>query len=347
MLVQAPGTTTTTTPTDPAVSSGEVFAGCEGDGFLCERVLDWTGSETAADWAAFLFDRPLKVLLIVVVAAVVNRYVRKAIGHLVSRIAGAVQADSRTGQLLVSAEQAARARLRADTLGGVLRSLASVVIWLLAGLLVLSELGVNIGPLIAGAGIAGVALGFGAQSLVKDFLSGFFMLLEDQFGVGDIVDVGDATGVVERVTLRTTVVRDVNGTLWHVPNGEILRVGNKSQLWSRALLDVDVAYGTDLLRAQQVILEAARELWADEGFSGMVLEEPEVLGVENLAPDGVTIRLTGKTVPAAQWPVERALRARVARALDDAGIDIPFPQRTVWLQQGGAVPAETAPQPVL
>src|SRR5690606_34641322 len=180
---------------------------------------------------------------------------------------------------------------RATTLGVVLRSLAGFVVWTIAVLTILGEIGINLGPLIAGAGLAGVALGFGAQSLVKDFLAGMFMLIEDQYGVGDVIDVGEASGTVEAVSLRTTRLRDVNGTVWHVPNGQILRVGNMSQQWARALLDVSVAYGTDLDEAQRLIKEVADEVWRDRRWVGLVLEEPEVWGVEDIGPDGITIRL--------------------------------------------------------
>jgi small conductance mechanosensitive channel len=216
----------------------------------------------------------------------------------------------------------------------VLRSVATVVIWTIAVLMVLGELGINLAPLIAGAGIAGIALGFGAQSLVKDVLSGFFMLIEDQFGVGDVVDLGEAVGTVEKVTLRVTTVRDISGTLWHVPNGEILRVGNKSQLWSRALLDVSVAYGADVEEACTVIKATADDLWRDPEWRAAIKEEPDVLGVETFTPDGVTIRLTVKTEPATQFRVERELRARLKAALEGAGIEMPHPQRTVWLRTG-------------
>lgn len=304
---------------------------CNDTSFLCEEVYDLTGSEQWAEWTSFLLGTPLKILLVVVIAGLVNRLIRRAITHFTKRIADAD--DSAAAGLLASENSNERAGQRAETLGTVLRSLSTIVVWSIAVLLVLSELGVNLAPLIAGAGIAGVALGFGAQSLVKDFLSGFFMLLEDQFGVGDVIDVGDAVGTVERVTLRTTTLRDINGTLWHVPNGEILRVGNKSQLWARALLDIGVGYGADLGAAERVIKETADAMWRDPDWSGEIEDEPEVLGVQDLAADAVTIRLSVKTEPAAQFQVERELRLRLKDALDVAGIEIPFPQRTVWLRQ--------------
>jgi len=197
----------------------------------------------------------------------------------------------------------------------------------------MGQLDIDLAPLIAGAGVGGIALGFGAQSIVKDFLSGLFMLIEDQYGVGDIIDVGDATGTVENVSLRSTTIRDVYGTVWYVPNGEILRVGNFSQLWSRALIDVEVSYDTDLELAQGVIQRVADEMWRDPEWGGdELMERPEVWGVQDLGASGVALRLVVKTEPSQQWAVERELRLRLKEALDAAGIEIPFPQTTVWLR---------------
>jgi small conductance mechanosensitive channel len=184
--------------------------------------------------------------------------------------------------------------------------------------------------LLAGAGVVGVALGFGAQNLVRDFLSGIFMLIEDQYGVGDVIDAGPATGKVEGVSLRTTRIRDVEGNVWHIPNGVIQRVANKSQEWSRALLDIQVAYDADTGRAADVIKRVADETWRDPVWSAEMLEEPEVWGVESLDVNGVSIRLVAKTKPLSQWKVERELRARIKQALEAEGIEIPLPQAVVW-----------------
>lgn len=274
-------------------------------------------------------DGPLGVVLIVagrillvVVLALVARWLA---GVLIQRAAARVEAEGEKPS--ASSE---RANLRATTLRGVLGSLATVVVGVLAVLMVLGEVGVSLGPLLAGAGIIGLALGFGAQRLVQDFLSGIFMLLEDQYGVGDIVDAGEVVGTVEGVNLRLTRVRDVGGALWHIPNGDIRRVANFSQEWARAVVDVDVAYAADVARAGEVIRSAARE--AAEAAEGAITAEPEVWGVQALGDDAVTIRLVAQTAPSQQWAVERELRARVKAALEAAGIEIPFPQRTVWLR---------------
>ena len=180
-----------------------------------------------------------------------------------------------------------------------------------------------------------MALGFGAQSLVRDFLSGIFMLIEDQYGVGDVVDLGEASGTVEAVTLRVTRLRDQNGTVWHVPNGEILRVGNKSQQWARAVLDIAVSPQADLERAAQVIGTAAEQVWELAEAAPDVLGSPEVLGIEYLGPDAATIRVQGKTRPGAQWRVSRLLRVRIAEALAEAGIDLP---PSTFVRQGATPP---------
>ncbi|HET6954211.1 MAG TPA: mechanosensitive ion channel family protein [Acidimicrobiales bacterium] len=314
--------------------------GSEDPSFICRRVLDWTGSEAWAEAADKLLATPANILLILLVAFLANLLVRRAIRRLSAKIADP-DSQERMARLKRRAPSAIvdtgslslRSAARARTLALVLRSIASALIWAIAGTMILGELGVNLGPLIAGAGIAGVAIGFGAQSLVKDFLSGIFMLVEDQYGVGDIIDAGEATGTVEAVTLRTTRLRDVNGTVWHIPNGRIERVGNMSQQWARALLDVEVAYGTDLDHAQAVIKEVADGLWRDPTWKGKVLEEPEMWGVERLGPDAIALRLVVKTRPAAQFPIMRELRRRLSDAFLHRGIEMPFPQRSVWVRR--------------
>jgi small-conductance mechanosensitive channel len=256
---------------------------------------------------------------------VANRLARRAIRRLVASMTDdgglatlrAPAALARTGEM-----PSLRRAQRAETVGSLLASVASFGIWTLAGLMALGTLGLKLGPLIAGAGIVGVAVGFGSQNLVRDFISGMFMLMEDQYGVGDVVDAGPATGTVEGVGLRTTRLRDVNGTLWHIPNGEIRRVGNRSQGWARALVDVEVAYSTDLDEATGTIERVAHELWTDERWAPKILEEPEVWGVEELGPDGIRVRLVAKTRPLEQWNVARELRARLKVGFDRAGIEV-------------------------
>jgi len=316
----------------------------EDPSFICERVYEASSTAWLAEAVEWVIDGPLTIFAILIVAMIVVRVCRRAVDRLVRRV---IYSDSNTRWLLlpdavtnldsdIDREKADRVRVRrharASSLSHVLRGTISVVVWTIALMLVLSELGINLAPLIAGAGIAGVALGFGAQALVNDCISGFFMLLEDQYGIGDVVDLGEAVGTVEEVALRATVLRGIDGTVWHVPNGEVKRVGNKSQHWSTALIDIDVAYDADLTTVRDVMQQTAEEVCERASLSELILDAPHVLGVETLGADGITVRMAVTTAPGAQWDVQRQLREALKSAFDAAGIDIPFPQRTVWLQ---------------
>jgi small conductance mechanosensitive channel len=298
--------------------------------WICHRVLDVTNSESAADVSDLIFGKVGHILLLLVLAWLLNLFVRRAIRRFTASMTGVTANDTmsklrRHAPAVVadSTVLSTRAAARAKTLGDVLQSVAGFTIWGITAVTVLGEIGIDLGPIVASAGIAGVALGFGAQSLVKDIISGFFMLVEDQYGVGDIVDVGEASGTVEAVSLRTTRIRDVKGTVWHVPNGTVQRVGNMSQQWARALLDVSVAYGSDVDLAQRVIKETADGLWNDRAWNGTILDEPEVWGVEQLALDAIHIRLVIKTKPAEQFRVMRELRGRLLKAFHEHGIEMP------------------------
>jgi moderate conductance mechanosensitive channel len=215
-----------------------------------------------------------------------------------------------------------RRRQRAATMGSLLRSVASAAILGMAAFSVLGEVGLNLAPILASASIIGVAVGFGAQNLVKDFLSGIFMLLEDQYGVGDVIDVGPAKGTVEAVTLRITRLRDVNGVVWYMRNGEIARIGNESQNWARAVLDIPVSYTEDVDRVRTILESTAAGLTIDPPWDEIVLEEPSVSGVQALTHDAVVIRVVVKTAPGKQGQLARELRARVKKAFDEEGISV-------------------------
>ncbi len=332
----------------PAAASSpgrvEACGPVEQQGWLCSTVYDLTHNVGLAQG----FDRVedlVRILVIVLVAYLLVRLSRLVVRRVTARIEGEAAIDAlgrfrrRTGLSLLDTGPVPtiRRQQRARTMGSVLRSIVALIIWFTAFVMILDSLDVNFGPLLASAGVLGVALGFGAQSLVRDFLAGFFMLVEDQFGVGDVIDAGFASGTVEGVSLRTTRLRDVQGVVWHIPNGEIHRVANMSQQWSRALLDVPVAYDTDIDTAIEVIERSAGEVTRDERFSGAVLSEPEVWGVESLDADRVVIRLVVKTRPLEQWRVARELRARIKAAFDEAGIEVPWPRP--------AYPAAGAPRP--
>ncbi|GAB2986923.1 mechanosensitive ion channel family protein [Nocardioides montaniterrae] len=299
----------------PAVSTATPE--CNGH-LICDTVHDLTGNAELARWSQIVIGKPLAILGLVVLALLI----RWVLHRIVERIAR--QAERGVLPERHDSVVALRRRQRARTMAGVLNSVISVVLIAVIGTMVLSVLGVNIAPIIASAGIIGLALGFGAQSLVKDFLAGIFIFLEDQYGVGDVVDVGSASGTIEAVTLRMTRLRDVEGTVWYVPNGEVLRVGNKSQNWSRAVVDIQVGPGEDLGKVQQVMREVAHDLWLDPDFSHVVVEEPEVTGVETMNMDAITLRVMIKTAPLEQWAVARTLRERIKARFDHEGIALPL-----------------------
>jgi small conductance mechanosensitive channel len=275
--------------------------------WLCHWVTNVTDNNTAAHVARYLSPW-LSVLLIALAAFIVNRIVRRVIRRLARRW-------ERTGLL-----PSERAHQRAITIGAGLSSFAAIIVWIIATIWSLSVLGVSAATLLTSAGLIGVALAFGAQNLLRDLIAGTFIIFEDQLGVGDVVDLGPASGTVEAVTLRATQLRDVEGVVWYVPNGEIHRVGNKSQQWSRAVIDVPISSSADVDRAQAVIQQTAATVAAEPEWASRILEPPEVWGVESFTLDALTIRLVVKTAPSEQWRVARELRARIKAALDAAGI---------------------------
>ncbi len=278
---------------------------------------------------------PGTIILIVVVGLLFRWFVNRAIGRLVTRASKgnlpSVIANSRAGDFLSDLRPGnnERRKQRAETMGSLLKSIATGLILAIVVVMVLAQLSVNIAPIIASAGILGVAFGFGAQNLVKDFLAGIFMILEDQYGVGDVVDLGEATGVVEAVGLRVTRLRDVNGTVWYVRNGEVLRVGNQSQNWARTVLDITVGYEADLDQVQAILQEEATAMFEAAAFRDVIIEAPEVWGVERFDKDGAVVRVVLKTAPLEQWQVARAMRQRIKMRFDAAGIRIPTSFQTL------------------
>ena len=319
-------------------------AACTDDDYLCTLVGEATGNDTAADWVNLLVAKPAAIVGLLLVGVVVRWLLHRIINRITTQAAegtvpGVLQRGKTAGVLDSNAPALQRRQQRARTMGSLLKSISTGVVFTVVAFMSISELGYDIAPLIASAGILGVALGFGAQSLIADFLSGVFMILEDQYGVGDVVDLGEATGVVEAVGLRVTRLRDVNGTVWYVRNGEIMRVGNQSQNWARAVLDIPVAFGEDLARIRSVLGEIADALYEDDEFSGLILERPEVWGVERWDADAMVIRVVLKTAPLEQWDVARELRQRIKARFDELSIEIPYAQRVVWLRQDGDGPA--------
>ncbi|GAA4614514.1 mechanosensitive ion channel [Actinoallomurus liliacearum] len=269
----------------------------------------------------------VKLILTIVIAYVLRRLTHKLITKVTMRMAEGTMPErlrekTRTifdGSPVLVSE---RRRQRAETMGSVLRSISSVIILGAATLTVLGYFGLNLTPFLASASIIGVAIAFGAQNLVKDFLTGMFMLLEDQYGVGDVIDVGSAKGTVEAVTLRTTRLRDADGVVWYVPNGEIKRVGNESQNWARVVLDVPVEYDVDLDKVRTLLSETASAMAAEPPWDEIILEDPTVWGVQALSNEAVVVRVVCKTAPGQQGDAARELRERLKKALDSAGLSI-------------------------
>jgi small conductance mechanosensitive channel len=281
--------------------------------------------------------------LIRIVAILVGTVlVRWALLISVSRVLKGIE-NGTGGKLANSASNAlnqsplAKARVvqRAKTLASVMSNLITWSLLLFAAGAVLSELGVAVGALVASAGILGAAIGFGAQSLVKDLINGLFIIFEDQFGVGDSVDLGEARGVIESVGLRVTQVRDVNGVLWYVRNGEIIRVGNQSQGWSRVILDIPLSYSVNIEKAKQAILEAATELVKDSSFAKRMLGKPEIWGIESVTADQVVMRLVQQVGPQDADDVARELRLRVKNKLDAAKITLASDKNSIFVDIAG------------
>jgi moderate conductance mechanosensitive channel len=238
---------------------------------------------------------------------------------------------------------------RARTLVGLLRSAGIVFIVLVTFFMVMGAVGMDVRPLLAGAGVIGLAISFGAQSLVKDVIAGLFMLFENQFGVGDIIRIGETGGLVEKMTLRVTVLRDVHGTVHVIPNGEIKTVSNLTRTWARAVLDVSVAYREDADRVMGVLREIGQELWDDPQWQPLMVDAPpEVPGIQDFTDSSVDIRMMVKTLPLKQWDVARELRRRIKKRFDAEGIEIPYPHRTFYWgkdQAPAAVAAGATPHP--
>lgn len=275
-----------------------------------------------ADHSGALLSGALNLVLIIVLAAVARVLLGRLISAMTRRIA-----DSQ--ERLRGGAAAERQRARAETIGSVLRSIASFTVFGVALFMVLGELGINLGPLLASAGVLGLAIGFGAQGLVKDFVSGMAMMLEDQYGVGDTVDVGEAVGTIEEVGLRITKVRDINGGLWYVRNGEILRVCNMSQGWANAVVDLPVSAEASPAAAEAAARRAAAGFSSDPEVAGALLEDPTVVGVNDIANGAMTLRVTVRTRPNEQWAVGRALRARIKSEMDADGIAMARPASTI------------------
>ena len=309
-------------------TTDEVDIVCGNQGAMCEAIYEWTDNELLAETASLIIGVPLKIVLITAIVLILNKVSRKAIRGLTHRL-GEVTAEH--GEAVVTERSVERAEERASTIGSLLRSLSTAVIYSAAMIMMLEVLGISLIPVIASAGVLALAIGFGAQSVVEDLLRGLFMLSEDQFGVGDRVDVGSVNGYVERVTLRTTVIRDTTGTLWHIPNSQVNWVANEAQQSSRAMVEIRVSYTADLDQATDVLQLAAEEVADDVDWSDLVHRTPEVVGVQELGEDYFNIRVIVWVDAGQRRPFERVLRRRLKKALDAAGIEMPNRQIDIWM----------------
>ena len=302
---------------------------CDNAGVFCDVLYQWTGSEIFAEVTTFVVGGPIKIVIILALALVLNRISRKVIRRLTDRLAIVTENH---GDSVMDRRNVERAEERASTIGSLLRSLSTALIFGAAFIMILETIGIGLITIIASAGVLGLAIGFGAQSVVEDLLRGLFMLGEDQFGVGDRIDIGTVNGYVERVTLRTAVIRDSQGTLWHVPNSQIDWVANENQLRSRATVHIGVAYDTDLTQAMTVLEQAAQDAADDPEWRDLVDSKAQVQGIQDLGDDAVSIRVIVWVDAGSRRGFERHLRRNLKEALDRSGIEIPNRQVDVWLR---------------
>lgn len=291
-------------------------------------------TENSSAFISGLINILLILVLVLVLRAVVGRLITHGVKRMVTshqRINQAkAKARARPNSLVVqksgsAGDAQARQEQRAKTIGSVLRSIASAIIFGVGFIMMLGEVGINLGPILASAGVLGLAVAFGAQNLVQDFMSGIFMMIEDQYGVGDVIDVGDAVGTVEDVTLRITKIRDLDGGLWHVRNGNIMRVCNMNQDWANAVVEIPLDYSVDVSHAETVIRASLAEFADNPEHKAKILEEPDLSGVVSIGNGSVTVRIIVKTKPGEQWSLGRALRAHLKGSFDAAGITVAYP----------------------
>jgi small conductance mechanosensitive channel len=269
--------------------------------------------DTISGW---LLNHGVPILIILVATIIAYWVIRAALRRVVTQYVR-IKGKGRHSKLWFEN--------RTRTLSAIISSTLGVLLFVVALFMLLSEVGVDIGPLLAGAGVLGIAVGFGAQSLIKDFIGGLFILLEDQFNKGDVVKIAGIAGLVEEVNLRRTVLRDLDGIVHIIPNGEITTASNYTRDWARVNLDISVGYGEDLDHVMAVINRVGKELAEDEHYAKLIMTPPQALRVNNFGDSGIDIKILGDTKPMKQWQVTGELRKRLKKAFDDEGIEIPWP----------------------
>jgi small-conductance mechanosensitive channel len=291
---------------------------------VCRLAWDLSHSDTLTRVARVYLAGPiavaLRIIFVLALAFVIRALVHRLITRVTTRAAHGPATGSDGRPALLPERGGQRRAQRSHALRSILGNAASIVIFGIAAITILGDLGVNLAPILASAGVLGVALGFGAQNLVGDFLAGIAILLEDQYGVGDVVTVGTTSGTVEAVGLRVTRLRDVNGVVWHIRNGSLQQVGNQSQGWARAVIDFPVPYNQDMSEIREIMTGIATAMWAEPRWQNVILEEPKVWGVQSLSSSEAIWRLVATTTPPRQYEVERELRERIKVELDARGI---------------------------
>jgi small-conductance mechanosensitive channel len=307
-------------------------------GIVCRLAWDLSHSSYAADFTSTYLAGPIRLALRILLVVALALLLRLAAQRLIRRVVARSAISSDTGR--PGAVFGERRGQRRTALASVLGNAASVTIFIVAGLIILGDIGLNLAPVLASAGVLGLAIGFGAQNLVQDFLAGIFILLEDQYGVGDVIDVAGVTGTVEAVSLRITRIRDVNGVVWNIRNGPVKKAGNETHEWARAVVDFPIPYGVPMAAARGAMERAAAEMAGEPRWSTAILEPPEVWGIETVSP--LLVRVTARTAPLAKLEVTRELRERLKNALDAE--QPPTPQAAAGAQAapgpGPAVPRQ-------
>ncbi len=281
--------------------------------------LDFNLTQALKEWAILHIPKVLVILFGMWVTIRIARFAG-------NRIKAAAEDDDPSRQ--------SEREKRAETLANIMSMAIKLVILAIGALMIVREIGIDIGPLLAGAGIIGLAVGFGSQALVKDVVTGFFILIENQFRVGDIIRASGHAGLVEKITLRTTILRDLEGVVHIIPNGEIGTVSNLTYIWSRAIIDIGVDYRTNIDRAMEIMIDEAKKMASEDDWKKELVDEPQMLGVQSLADSSVVLRIAFKTQPQSQWSVGREYRRRIKNRFDAEGVVIPFPQTTVSFDKG-------------
>ncbi len=282
-----------------------------------------------------VIGKPLQLVIMVVVTILVRYLLVRLFDRLVRRAMSIRHRDNGRPETPEAVIEFKRKEQRADSISQLLSSVITFAVWSISLITILANVGINVAPILASAGVVGVALGFGAQTLVKDFLAGIFMIIEDQYGINDLVDVGPVVGVVEDVGLRVTRLRDLSGVVWYVRNGEILRVANRSQGWTMAIVDVPVSYDTDLNKVRSIIEKVADEMHNDPASQDLIIDRPEYAGVESMSGEAVVVRITARALPDKQVVAGREIRERIKNAFDSNGVSVPVVLR---LPQQGPKP---------